>query len=450
MLVKNLSRHGGGHAPVLKYIFKYIFRGTATTKHRGRRAYSREDDKQTTWERVGYVRALRNAEVRFNQKDIDYLLREKMDWTLTRDLLQKVHSADNVKYVEEYLMNTAKGNENAPFIMTHNIRPYKDINDIIRQFEQNEAGRISRNKNSPTVHHTIISFSSIADSEKVTDDMLRAMAQEYISLRGQDLLFAISLHQDTAHKHLHICQSASTTDGRTSRISKAEFAEIKDRLQEFQKRMYPFLEHSLPDHGKKKRAIEKGEWDKIKSDERCNVKTRLLETISSIRPKGTKELLEQLEAEGYFPYYRASKLTGVLHVESNLKFRFNRLGLDIEGLQKIEERTIKEETLLAQIAGIRNGERNRELEDRFGSIERESKDEEKDKDVLKDIADIRAGREVDDDREREYEADDSTDDSTSDADYSSDSEDDSDNEPEEVEEQELEDEEEDDDSEDIV
>jgi hypothetical protein len=442
MFVKNLSRHGGGSAPVLRYIFRYVFRDTATTKRRNRRAYAVENDKQTVWERVGYARAMRNAEVRFNRKDIDYLLREKADWTLTRDLLQKAQGNDYAQYIQKYLQASQKENEASPFVMTHNIRPYKSLEDIVRQFEANEAGRLHKRKDSPTVHHTIISFSN-KDSHKVTDVILKDVLQEYVRLRGQDILYAIAKHDDKAHIHAHICMSATRTDGSSSRVSKAEFADIKDRLQTYQKEKYPFLEYSLPEHGKKKNALEKGVWKNIR-DERSTVKNNLLDAITSIRPKGTKELLEQLEEQGYFAYYRANALTGVRHLESNLKFRFNRIGVDIEELRRLEERTIKEETLLTQIAGIRGGVQERALDmpERLDIHERFSTVVEKDNDALKDMEEIRASREQDDDREREYDTDNIDDQDSTDDEDIHDTDDEHDAEEfEEEEEQELEDDE---------
>lgn len=427
MLIKNLSRKGGGSAPVLKYIFRYVFREATPVRGRYRKSDWELSTSEQRRHRIGYVRALKSVGVRFTRKDINYLMREEEDAKLQKDFIAKTGGQDAVKYIKEYLLATTEQKENQPFVMTHNIRPYRNLNDIIRQFEQNEDGRISKRKDSPTIHHTIISFGS-KDNSKITDDILKDLVSEYIKLRGENLLFAVAKHEDKDHIHAHLCMSASTTDGRSARISRKEFAEIKDKLQEYQKQKYPFLEHSLPEHGKKQKAIEKGEWKSYIRDERSSIKNRLFDTISSIRPEGTKELLEQLEAQGYVPYYRASTLTGVRHLESNLKFRFNRLGVDIEELKRIDEQHKKEEELLQQIAGVRRGERQHAPEMGFetGRYEREEIVRDTD-DRLKDIEALREDREQDDERDISdtvYDADDSSDtDDSDDERYSADAHD---------------------------
>lgn len=397
----------------MKYIFRYVFREATPVRGRYRKSDWELSPSEQRRHRIGYVRALKSVGVRFTRKDINYLMREEEDAKLQKDFIAKTGGQDAVKYIKEYLLATTEQKENQPFVMTHNIRPYRNLNDIIRQFEQNEDGRISNRKNKSEIHHTILSFSSIKDSEKITKEILKDISQEYIRLRGENLMYAVVQHQDTHHAHIHICQSSTTLDGRSSRISRKEFAEIKDKLQEYQKQKYPFLEHSLPEHGKKQKAIEKGEWKSYIRDERSSIKNRLLDTISSIRPEGTKELLEQLEAQGYFPYYRANTLTGVRHLESNLKFRFNRLGVDIEELKRIDEQHKKEEELLQQIAGVRRGERERAPEMGFdtGRYEREEIVRDTD-DRLKDFEALREDREQDDEKDISdtvYDADDSGD-----------------------------------------
>lgn len=453
MIIKNLSRKAGTNGKgtsgqLVKYIFKYIFNEKKTKSNvlsSEQVQISVGERKQTRSNYRDYAQALKISGVRFTKHDINHLLVEEADRRLMSTLQNKI--TGTVIKLDEIEKNDFK-EEKQPFIISHNIKS-NSLNGIISEFEANEARRVHKRRDATHIHHTILSWST-KDREHITEAMLRDIAGKYIQLRGENNLYAGTLHNDRDHIHLHISMSGSQLNGMSSRISKTDFEAVKTNLQYYQRQKYPQLVNSLPEHGSKRKALEKGEVQKIKRTERAYVKNALLDHIGSISPKSRDDLLRSLSDRGFTAYYRNGELTGVRHETSNLLFRLSRIGVDLEAIKQFEKQKVKEEQLLAELQTIRKGERSRELEDRFGSIERESKDVEKDKDALKDIEDIRAGREVDDDSEREYETDDSNDDDTSDTDYSNDSEDDSDNEPEEVEEQELEDEEDDDDSEDIV
>src|SRR5690606_38449393 len=98
MLIKNLSRKGGGSAPVLKYIFRYVFRETAPVRKNTSQSRVYSPDRQR--QRIGYVRALRGAGVKFTRKDIDYLIKEDIEAKLHKDFIARTGGKDAVRYIQ--------------------------------------------------------------------------------------------------------------------------------------------------------------------------------------------------------------------------------------------------------------------------------------------------------------------------------------------------------------
>jgi len=152
-----------------------------------------------------------------------------------------------VSYVLRYAVNPDKQiDKTNNFVLTHNLQG-KTIEDYAKQYETNQANRLHKSSRQTAIHHTILAFNH-ADSKVITDDMLRAIAKQFIQLRGEENLFLFAKHENTDSLHMHCCVSGSTISGKASRLSNKEFASIKKELDLFQQVNFPQLT-SLPRHG---------------------------------------------------------------------------------------------------------------------------------------------------------------------------------------------------------
>ena len=346
MIIKNLSRkNADGSGQLVKYIFKYIFRdqGVKTKKNFDRPLYIPKS-------------------VRVSQKDLKFLHAEQIDKNLLDDFKKKYPYYDYKSYIQNYLMskgtredkeinNTVPG-QVAPFVIKYNMKGANTINGFIRQFEKVEKGRIHKRADQTSVHHTIISWSNM-DSHLINEKMLRDMSKEYIRLMGVENVYAGTVHTDKSHIHLHIAMSGTTIDGKSSRISKKEFEDVKIKLQEYQIQHYPELVHSLPSHGKAKKEKEKEAVQKIYRTERNSSKESIMKCLETTYPlaKSTQDFVSLLSQNGYAVYERNGVLTGIEH--GGYKYRFSRLGIDLKSLKQLDEKRVKEEVGLKEIHELR-------------------------------------------------------------------------------------------------
>ncbi len=370
MIIKNLSRKNasGGSGQLIKYIFRYIFKEQEIT-----------DAKPNVYDRQIYI----PRGVRFNKKDIAYIKAEIEDGRILADLKAKYPEYNYTEYIQKYLLPKQVDKQNEPsvqfgqsngepFIIKHNMRA-RSLNGFIREMEQNEKGRIHKRSDQTGIHHTIISWSN-KDKELVTEAKLRDMAKEYIRLRGENNIYVGSVHLDRQHTHLHIAMSATQLDGKSSRISKKEFEDVKVKLQEYQKQKYPELSHSLPEHGRSKKQ-EKTKYEKhdIKRNERAVDKNLIHECLETAYPQAssTQHFLSLLKEHGYSAYYRAGRLTGI-QSEQGLKFRFSRLGVDMDRLKELDGKAFKEQQTLQELKQIRQ----RDMRELGRSIDNTEQDKE--------------------------------------------------------------------------
>lgn len=389
MIVKNLSRsNAGGGGQLVKYIFRYIF------KDQGTPIITKQDLHRPFYIPKG---------VKVTAKDIKHLYSERADAALLAGLKEKYPSMNIKAYVDNYLVPKAQFHENnkemqgvkaqaSPFVIKHNMRA-NSINGFIREFEANERGRIHKRKDATIVHHSIISWSN-KDSPHITEKMLRDMSKEYIKLRGENNLYVGTVHLDREHIHLHMAMGGTTVEGKSSRISKKEFEEVKVKLQQYQISKYPELCHSLPEHGKANKEKEKEELIKNISNRRTSEKESILKCIETNFFKGqsTKEFISLLNADGYKEYYRGEKLTGIQ--TEKYKYRFSSLGLKLVSLHEKDVIVKEENDTLKEIRQARSKE-NKELRPDVFKVEKVVEPEpdltDSEQQALDSIKDIRGG-----------------------------------------------------------
>ena len=183
---------------------------------------------------------------------------------IIKNLTRKAGSNTSVllNYLFKYISEKDKIQEYKPFIVRHNVRS-STIAGYIKEFAAVEQLRLHKRIGQVNVHHSILSFGKL-DAPKLNDSILRNLAKQYIKLRGELNLYVITKHLDREHIHLHVAMSATQVNGKSSSISKARFAEIKQELDRYQQEKYPELVHSLPQHGKQKEAAKA--WRQIQND----------------------------------------------------------------------------------------------------------------------------------------------------------------------------------------
>lgn len=247
-------------------------------------------------------------------------------------LSRKSGTANIIKYLFKEEQKLVRG-DSQPCIIRHNMRGRK-VESWINEFDANEKLRVYRRKDSTKSYHTILSFSN-KDNKHITKAVLQDIAKQYIKFRGVNCQFIGAAHRDREHIHLHLVQSAvKYRTGESARISKADFHKLKIAMSNYQQEKYPELINSLPQHGRS-RTQERGQKESHipVPDKRASQKESLLKSLQMAYKKADslEAFLSDMKAQGYTPYYRASKLTGI-QLPNGRKFRLLRLGYNPDRL----------------------------------------------------------------------------------------------------------------------
>ncbi|MBL7684264.1 MAG: relaxase/mobilization nuclease domain-containing protein [Flavipsychrobacter sp.] len=382
MIVKEITRKGNGKgngnsssSKVLNYIFKYIFKPEKTrVRHI---PFHRTDAVRSYYKRgsleQSYVKHLQNAQVSFTKQDINHLVAENVERSISNVLTNRPEGVPIHDFLRNYYFDNwynlrriqiqeTYGTDS--FIIKHNIQS-NDIKGFIKEFDLCNAGRVHKRVDQTEISHHIVSFNK-SDSHKVTESMLADMAKEFIRLRGENNMYVGTVHRDKSHIHLHIAMTGTQLNGLSSRISKSEFAEVKEKLQEYQKQKYPQLSNSLPEHGKAKRELAKDINEPKIYTRRTPLldKDRIKECLDRHYPTShsVKEFLQKISIDGFEIYMRNGRPQGV--VENGLKHRFSKFGYDVEKFSDLQKTEEKESKLLEQFNSIiSKHSRDRELDD---------------------------------------------------------------------------------------
>lgn len=208
---------------------------------------------------------------------------------IIKNLSRKSGSGQLINYIFRYILKDEKQALESPFIIRHNVRS-KDIQGYIREFKENAKYRKNTRKNQVAIHHTILSWSN-KDREGLTPEKIKKMARQYMSLRGLNNLYVGTIHTDRDHIHLHLAMSATEISGKTSRISKSDFANLKLSLDAYQREQFPELEHSLSDHGKAKTVVLEPNF----TEQELNLERGITEDIDQEIPETDLNMQPEIE-----------------------------------------------------------------------------------------------------------------------------------------------------------
>ena len=133
------------------------------------------------------------------------------------------------------------------FVVSHNLKG-NDINEWVRQYQENEKYRKLKRVNSVLATHEIISFHK-DDATNITLEKLEDIARQYVRERNINGMYVAVPHFDKAHYHIHICASGiEYKSGKAMRLSKAELQNVKNKITRISNREIPRIKqiHSKP------------------------------------------------------------------------------------------------------------------------------------------------------------------------------------------------------------
>jgi hypothetical protein len=257
-----------------------------------------------------------------------------------------------------------KNKDGTPFLFKHNLVG-KTPTDFEKAFKDNHD-RAPKRKGGVTMYHDILSWRP-GDSGKIDTRVVQHIARKYAELRNDKALYLGAIHQDKNHIHLHLMISAvEAYTGKSIRISKSEFAEIKKEVQKFEQERFG-LAHSAVDHGKGERIKGDREYQMEarsgKISKREEVRVILEKCYANSITQG--EFYEKVKASGLALYERGGKVSGV---DEGRHMRFSTLGFTGEKFEKIREREDRLATM-EELRGHREIGVERELSSEKGGAE---------------------------------------------------------------------------------
>ncbi|MFN8283359.1 MAG: relaxase/mobilization nuclease domain-containing protein [Chitinophagales bacterium] len=236
------------------------------------------------------------------------------------------------KNLLNYLFKSEDSNN---VILRKNIKG-NSLAEWVHEFKMNEQNRVIKRINNNKILHDIISISK-DDYKNITVAKMKDIGNKYLQLRGDNIIGVGTLHMDKRHAHLHFMISpVEIYTGRSVRISKEAFKEIKKELQQYHIQKYPELVHSVVNHDKKKERINEQEYQVRKRTNGQTIKEQYKTTLINLIKQSSsyKEFYKHLKDEDFELYERKGILTGI--VKGNKKYRFKTIGFDSSQLQKLD------------------------------------------------------------------------------------------------------------------
>ena len=249
-------------------------------------------------------------------------------------MIAKIIKGTNFSGVVSYMLSKREGQ--VKVLQANGVRSSLP-NDIAYDFNLQASMRPSVQK---PVCHTILSFSA-HDSERLTDDIMVKIANEYLHKMGYgDTQSLIVRHSDRQHPHLHICINRIGNDGKT----------ISDRNEKY--RSTKICRELTERYGL---TIGEGKQEVNRSRLRGEDKLRyeIFDTIKSILPQSQtwKDFVAGLELQGITTRFKTKGNTdvvqGIIFEKDGCSFSgskidrscsFSRLNAEIEQNSHIQEK----------------------------------------------------------------------------------------------------------------
>ena len=250
-------------------------------------------------------------------------------------MIAKIIKGADFGGVINYMLSKQGGK--AMVLASNNIG-FTDQNLCVREFALQASMRPNVQK---PVCHTILSFSS-SDTERLTDDVMVKIANEYLEKMGYgDTQSLIVRHSDRHHPHLHICINRIGNNGKT----------ISDHNEKY--RSTKICRELTERYGL---TIGEGKQEVNRSRLRGEDKLRyeIFDTIKSILPQSQtwKDFVAGLEQQGITTRFKTKGNTdvvqGIIFEKDGCSFSgskidrtcsFSRLNAEIEQNSHKQEKT---------------------------------------------------------------------------------------------------------------
>jgi hypothetical protein len=199
-------------------------------------------------------------------------------------------------------------------IILHNLETTQaDPVALEREFLDNHRFVRAR-RNGVTCFHEIL---SLKDPHPQMIQILEDLGRTYLQYRAPRALAYGQIHTETGHPHLHLLISGNEIESsKKIRISKKRFAIIKQKLERYQERHYPFLSHSVVfGSGKTKKGLTLAQ-------------TQIHDEVLRYLDRATtQKSFEGLLGQAGMQFYRRGKSVGIKVIRTGKKYRFKTLGL---------------------------------------------------------------------------------------------------------------------------
>ncbi len=215
--------------------------------------------------------------------------------------------------------------------MLHNLISTADHPDaILAEFLDNYR-HLRQRKNGNALYHEILSFSP-EDRPHLTPAILEDLTRHYIQLRCPDALVYARAHLDTDHPHVHLLISANNLGAvRPHRLSRTAFGRAKQELEQYQKKHYPQIRHSLAQTNAKSPPERRSESELNRRlarggrhSRKAQIRQLMQETL--VVSDSVSSFATQIRLLG-FDLYRRGNTVGVVDQAANRRYRLRTLGL---------------------------------------------------------------------------------------------------------------------------
>lgn len=260
--------------------------------------------------------------------------------------------------IDYILRKDLKEKVNEKYVYFHNLLA-KDRTRILEEFRMAEEGRLYKGNNRVSVFHEVLSWGT-HDRQLISEEVLYETAKKYFELRCPNSLGIAAAHlEDDKEYHLHFALAAVDFEGKSIRIDRESFNQIKIEMQEWHHTRFPFLQHSTIDFKNPSKNLVSDEEFRLKERGKSDkqVLKEQLEQIYS-QSKSRAEWQEKIKS-AELEIYTRGKSQGIIFNDRN--YRLNTLGFTEEKFAELD----KIEKSMEELRSIRGGnERQPELEDK--------------------------------------------------------------------------------------
>lgn len=196
--------------------------------------------------------------------------------------------------------------------LLHNLEA-GDLPGIHWQFFSN-AQRLPKRRNGNILYHEILSFHG---DDRLTPAAIEDLVQVYLDLRAPYALAYARPHYDTSNPHVHVLISANEAgSNKRLRLARKEFAQIKERVEEYQRERYPELQRSIVHSAEKKKERLRGR------------KQELRERVGEVLERSATfvDFVTGL-AEARFSFYVRGQTPGVVDERDGKRYRLKTIAL---------------------------------------------------------------------------------------------------------------------------